>query len=152
MGQSLTEAREYFETVRSECRKMEELQFQMAECADGIRAASYEAGAASAVGNPTERRALSDLERSSRLEAGMQELADDVAEALALISGVGQIMGERYAKVLEARYIDGMTWDDVALAADVSRRTAMRCRDTACDLIDALGRAHILQGMGFAEN
>ena len=143
---------EYFEGIRRKCERVEALQFQIGECADGLRASCIEgAGGTGGASDPTERRALSLVERDRELSDELDQLSYDVGEALALIDGVGDILGARYAGVLEARYIDGLEWDEIVALTGKTRATVFRWHRVALDLIDGLGRAHVLDGRGIAE-
>ena len=70
-----------------------------------------------------------------------------VGRALRVIEGVRLGMGERYADVLDMRYVDAMPWDEVAQRCGCSERTARRVRDVACDYIDAVGIDGAMDGL-----
>lgn len=80
------------------------------------------------------------------LRAEESELIDFIGEALVIIGAVRDGLGERYATVLECRYIDGKSWDYIRDEYDISRRTGYRISSIAFDWIDSIGITRIIAG------
>lgn len=96
-------------------------------------------------GDPTCTKALHLLDWSDKLatlEARKDELEEFIGLTLAIIEGVRVGLGEEYADVLDARYIDCMTWRDMG----VNKSTGKHRVSVACDWVDSLGVAKILAG------
>lgn len=89
---------------------------------------------------------LSRCVRAGELRAGVAEAERVVGRALRVIEGVRRGIGERYADVLDMRYVDAMPWDEVAQRMGCSERTARRVRDVACDYVDSVGMAGAMRG------
>ena len=130
---------------------------------DGVRAASialesmeaemaglYEPGSPDGVGvesgSTGDGGMFSRMLRACELRRRCETAEAIVGRALRLIAGVRAGMGERYADVLDMRYIDAMPWDEVAQRMGCSERTARRIRDVACDYVDSVGLAGAMRG------
>ena len=76
------------------------------------------------------------------------ELIDFIGEALVIIRAVrdGMPGGDKYADVLEWRYVDCLTWDYIKDEFGVPRRTARDREGVAFDWIDSIGITRILVG------
>lgn len=82
-----------------------------------------------------------------QLRAKESELEDFIGVTLELIEHVRKGLGYEYAEILDQRYIDGLTWNDVRIdGRKVSRATGKRKVNIACDWIDSLGMTRILEG------
>ena len=100
-------------------------------------------GGHSGVSNPTESAAISEITAQERVAERRPELEDRIGAGLAAVYAVRRGLGDRYADVLDRYYIDRATWADVAEEMDVSRDTAQRTRDVACDWLDSTARAEM---------
>lgn len=130
---------------------------------DGVRAASIAIGSIEAElaglyepgtpdGGGVESGSIGDggmfsrMLRACELRRRCETAEAIVGLALRVIEGVRLGMGERYAEVLDMRYVDAMPWDEVAERCGCSERTARRVRDVACDYIDSVGLAGAARG------
>lgn len=97
----------------------------------------------SGVSNPTESTVIREVTAQERAAERRPELEDRIGAGLAAVYAVRRGLGDRYADVLDRYYIDRATWADVAEEMDVSRDTAQRTRDVACDWLDSTARAEM---------
>lgn len=134
---------EYFESARDAALRLRQARDLLA---NGAPRGGGACGRG-AYGDPTAARALADWE-AERVAAFCSRA---VAEAERRVDALAALAGERRADAVRRHYLGLQTWTEVAAAHGVDRRTAMRWRDEACDLADALGWARVLQGAGFAE-
>lgn len=100
--------------------------------------------------DPTASRASYRMSRSQTLEEERRELEEDVAEARALIDGIGKLLGAGYADALRSRFLEAMTWAQTAEQLGVCERTAYTKAQTALDLIDSLGPRRVQEARGMA--
>ena len=92
-------------------------------------------------------RNVDELEGKLRaLRDEESELTEFIGEALVIIRAVRDGLGEKYANVLEWRYVDCLAWDYIKDEFGVIRRTGNRCINIAFDWIDSLGVTRILAG------
>ena len=92
-------------------------------------------------------RNVDELEGKLRaLREEESELIDMIGEALAIIQAVRDGLGNKYADVLEWRYIDCMTWDNIKREYDVAKQTGRYRLNIAFDWIDSIGITRILAG------
>lgn len=104
------------------------------------------------VSNPTEARAIRNVdewgEQLIALRKRQAELMDFIGISLVLVRRVRDGLGDKYADVLEQRYIDGKKWKDIVSSdgKQVSISTAQERRDVACDWIDGVGVSRLLKG------
>lgn len=103
-------------------------------------------GAAKAVSDPTAGKACAML---AAVEAARERLPAAealVGEGLAVIAGVKGRLGQAYGAVLELRYVDGLTWEDVASEMGAGRATCFRWHGVALDYVDSVGLDRARQG------
>lgn len=92
-------------------------------------------------------RHVDDLEGMLKvLRAEESELIEEIGEALVIIRAVRDGLGDKYADVLEWRYIDCMTWGGISTAYDVKKQTGRDRMNVAFDWIDSIGITRILAG------
>ena len=103
-------------------------------------------GVGSGIGDPTGRWAIEIADSEARLSATVRELEGVVGDGRAACNRVGAILGQLAANVMEAYYVDCLTWDDVAYRCHVSASTAKRIRKQAVKLTDDVGVAHMVHG------
>lgn len=106
-------------------------------------------GVGSGIGDPTGRWAIEIADSEARLSATVRELEGVVGDGLVACGRVGAMIGQLAASVMEAYYVDCLTWDDVAEREHVSKRTAIRLRDRAVELTDVVGIAHMVHGWDY---
>lgn len=100
--------------------------------------------------DPTAARAGYRMRRTKALEDERAELERVVSEAVALVEGVGALLGQGYADALRLRYVEGKTWAEVAEVLGTSERTPFNRARTAFDLIDSLGPQRVRRAQGIA--
>jgi hypothetical protein len=103
-----------------------------------------------AISDPTASRAIRHVdeleEKLKMLRDEESELVDFIGESLVIIRAVRDGLGDKYADVLEWRYIDCASWDYIKTEYDVPRRTARDRESIAFDWIDSIGVTRILAG------
>ena len=81
-------------------------------------------------------RMISAVEHINALEA---ELAEQLAERVATRREIGQAIGrvpdERLARLLRLRYIDGMTWEKIAVQMDMTYQWVCQLHGKSLELI-----------------
>ena len=100
--------------------------------------------------DPTANAAIYRVDELDQLLAALRaeerELLRTIGEALAVIQGVREGLGDKYADALEWRYIDCRTWEYIRDECGVSRSTARGRIDVALDWVDSIGITRILSG------
>lgn len=108
--------------------------------------------------DPTANRAIYAVDtlgdKLDALHAEERELETLIGETLAIIEGVRDGFGEKYADVLDAHYIDGETWAQIAECYEsphegketVSKWTVRGWAHVALDWIDSVGVSRLLRG------
>lgn len=97
------------------------------------------------VGWPVVGDPEAQAEARERVVEGLKALTGPVADVLDVISGVGKVAGQGVERVLLLKYAAGLTWQEVAREAGVSRITAIRRRDAALALAADLGTARLAE-------
>lgn len=108
--------------------------------------------------DPTANRAIYNVDERAEMLAALRkeerELTQLIGESLVIIDGVRDGLGDKYADVLDARYIDGEKWQDIADRFESSHenkdtvkpRTAQNWAQVAFDWIDSVGVSKLLRG------
>ena len=92
-------------------------------------------------------RRVDELEgKLKALRAEETELKDTIGEALVILQAVRDGLGNKYADVIEWRYIDCLSWDYIKFEYDVAKRTGHNWISIAFDWIDSIGFTRILAG------
>lgn len=139
----MTSARDYFASVAQAVRD-----HRAAELIAAFGEPRHPGGGrTSGVGDPTARA----YESLARARATMAHTEDIIGEALAIIEGL-RLVSPKGADVIEARYVDLTSWEDIASDAGVTVRTVRRWHDAALDWVDAFGWARTKDGFGAAQD
>nr|DAW55822.1 MAG TPA: Protein of unknown function (DUF722) [Caudoviricetes sp.] len=89
-------------------------------------------------------RMIAAVERMDELEA---ELAEQIVERVTIRREIGQaidrVPDERLARLLRLRYIDGMTWERVAVEMHYSYMQVCRMHGKALDVIECYTRTEV---------
>lgn len=85
------------------------------------------------------------------LDADIEALAQVINEGTELAHGVGKLAGRRSGAIIVRHYIWLEEWKTIASEMNLSVRQAQRLMNSALEMIDALGVAHVLAGKGIAE-
>ena len=141
-------ARDRFEHTRDCVKRLKEVQLLiMYECDDWQ---PPNVKAKGAISDPTATRAIAMVdELSVKLEALKQEeseLESFIGESLAIINAVEIGLGEEYATLLDARYIECWSWADVDKYTGFKRTHGCKLLNVAFDWIDSLGVSRLLKG------
>lgn len=99
-----------------------------------------------AVSDPTASRAIRNVdewgEQLAELRKREAELEHFIGTTLAIIEAVRSGLGSDYADILDARYIDCLTWAQM----DVAKSTGKMKVAIAFDWIDSIGISKLLRG------
>lgn len=140
------DSRAFFAAVTRAAVRLEEIERELKEGPDAM---PYGGGGVrgGGIGNPTESRALWLVTEGAAWE---QRLVDErerltyvVGCALVLVEYVRDGLGETYADVLDARYVDEMEWHEVAERVGYSEPHAKRLGYVALDWLDMKADHHL---------
>ena len=100
--------------------------------------------------DPTANAAIYHVDEIEQLMAALRaeerELLRTIGAALVIVQGVRDGLGDKYADVLEWRYIDCRTWNYIRDEYGVSRQTGNCRANVAFDWVDSVGVTRILAG------
>ena len=103
-----------------------------------------------AISDPTANAAIRHVDeldgKLTALRAEEAELTDLIGEVLVIIQAVRDGLGDKFANLLEWRYIDCMSWSYIRREYDVAKRTRQRNICIAFDWIDSIGITRLLAG------
>lgn len=150
------DAKTRFERTRKAVIRLHDVQLAiMYDCEDwkppAVKAHNEQA-------DPTASRAIYRVdELADKLEALRKEEAELqslIGESLVIIAAVRDGFGEKYADVLDARYIDNETWTEIAKRYEsnhqgketITTRTVQNWAQVAFDWVDSVGVSRLLKG------
>jgi len=141
-------ARERFEATRKAIPRLHDVQLAiMYEC-DDWKPPAVKAHTQTA--DPTASRAIYRVDELSEkldaLRAEERELEQLIGETLAIIAAVRDGFGEIYATLLEHRYIDVWSWEQIKEEYEIKRTTGYDLINVAFDWIDSVGISRLLRG------
>lgn len=142
-------ARERFEKTRAAIRRLDDVHLAIMLEGEDWKPQQLHVHAPG-TSDPTASRAiyradnLADIMQA--LHAEERELTDYIGVTLRLLENVRKGLGDKYANVLEARYIDGWQWDRITDEYDIKRPYGHYLIDVACDWIDSIGIQACLRG------
>lgn len=132
------DTRRFFAEVRHAVGRLDAVRHELADVADMLPTSG--SGHGSGISKPTEARALwlvcEAPAMAQRLEAERERLEAVIGCGLVLCQMVRDGLGDVYAEVMEAHYVDCMPWADVAESVGYSVPHAKRLGGVACDWID----------------
>lgn len=132
------DARATFERTRRDVQRLRDVSTMlMYDCDDW----KPEQPGRTGTSDPTMTMAM----KRDKLESERDALVDRIGRSLVLIQRVRDGLGEKYASVLEWRYIDGDLWHDITHDHRVPRTTARDRRDVALDWVDSIGIDKLLR-------
>ena len=137
------DAREYFDTVRAAQRGIDRrlAVIESMQAREQVRAQRYDAVGKGAHGT--------DFMRST--DAELSELRDEVERGRELCAGVRSANpGKRWGDVLELRYCEDRTLQEIAGTLGVSVRSVHSDMSSALDWVDMVGIATARAGVGRA--
>lgn len=135
---------EWWDSVRDAASQIGHAEARMAALREPRGSGGH--GIGSGIGDPTGRWAIEICNAEEDLCRVTRELEGIVGDGLAACSRIGAMMGQLAADVMEARYIDCLTWGDVAYRCHVSESTSKRIRRDAVELTDEVGIVHMVHG------
>ena len=135
---------EWWDSVRDAASQIGHAEARMAALREPRGSGGH--GIGSGIGDPTGRWAIAIADSERDLAMTVREMEGTVGDGLAACSRVGAIMGQLAAEVMEARYIDCLTWEGVAYRCHVSESTAKRIRKDVVELTDEVGIVHLVHG------
>lgn len=139
--------REWWDSVREAASEIGRAEARLAALREPRGAGAP--GAGGGVGDPTGRTAAALADCEAQLARVVRELEGTVGDGLAACARVGAMMGQLAASVMEGRYVDCLTWAQVAEREHISPRSAYRIRDRALELTEAVGVAHLVHGWDY---
>ena len=154
-------AKAFFESVRSAAQDVERcrsLLATMEQRALAISSPSLEPRVKSSATDTMCKRVGAYVDRESKLHARIEEdyrLIDKAVTVLygdSLNDGLASLAPAWWADVLDLRYIEGMTWAEVAATLCYSASHVRVTASAALDLLDAHGIIDAIAGHGFAQD
>lgn len=148
------DAREYFENVRAAQRGIDRrlAVVQSMRAREQVRAQCYDAVGKGAHGTDFMRSTDDRIDYERRSAAELSELRDEVERGRELCAGVRSANpGKRWGDVLELRYCEDRTLQEIAGTLGVSVRSIQADLSAALDWVDLTGLARARQGRGAAE-
>lgn len=148
------DAREYFENVRAAQRGIDRrlAVIQSMRAHEQVRAQRYDAVGKGAHGTDFMKSTDDRIDYERRSGAELSELRREVEQGRELCAGVRSANpGRRWGDVLELRYCEDRTLQEIAGTLGVSVRSIQADLSAALDWVDLTGRARARQGLGAAE-
>ena len=139
------DSRAFFAAVTHAAARLEDIERELKEGPDSMPhgGGSVRGGG---IGNPTESRAIWLVTEGAawerRLVDERERLTYMVGCALVLVAYVRDGLGEAYADVLDARYVDDAEWHEVAERVGYSERHVKRVGYVALDWLDMKANYH----------
>ena len=142
-------AKERFEQTRHAVLRLDEVHaLIMFECDDWKPEGAGRVSGT--ISDPTATTAIRNVDeiagKLDALRAEELELTNLIGESLAIIHAVRTGFGEIYATLLEMRYIDRRTWDEIHDAHGIPKSTGYNLVNIAFDWIDSVGVSRLLKG------
>ena len=148
------DAREYFEIVRAAQRGIDRrlAVMQSMRAREQVRAQRYDAVGKGAHGTDFMRTTDDRIDYERRSAAEVSELRREVECGREVCAGVREANpGRRWGDVLELRYCEDRTLQEIAGTFGVSVRSIQADLSAALDWVDLTGLARARQGRGAAE-
>lgn len=148
------DAREYFDTVRAAQRGIDRrlAVIESMQVREQVRAQRYDAVGKGAHGTDFMRSTDDRIDYERRSGAELSELRHEVDRGRELCAGVRSANpGKRWGDVLELRYCEDRTLQEIAGTFGVSVRSIQADLSAALDWVDLTGLARARQGRGAAE-
>ena len=102
-----------------------------------------------AVSDPTASRAIRNVdewgEQLAELRKRESELEHFIGVSLAIIEAVRDGLGETYAQLLDARYIDDEPWAHIQERLNINKKRGSYLLNIAFDWIDSVGVSRLLR-------
>ena len=141
-------AKERFNQTRTAIKRLNEVKLLIMNGCDDWQPVSVRSRHETS--DPTANRAIYNVEvLGAKLEAlrdEQDELTEFIGTSLVIIEAVRANLGEEYALMLDARYIQCLSWDDVKNDYGYAKSTGSYLLNIAFDWIDSVGVARLLEG------
>lgn len=147
------DAREYFDTVRAAQRGIDRrlAVIESMQAREQVRAQRYDAVGKGVHGTDFMRSTDDRIDYERRSGAELSELRDEVERGRELCAGVRSANpGKRWGDVLELRYCEDRTLQEIAGTLGVSVRSVHSDMSSALDWVDMVGIATAMAGVGRA--
>ena len=141
-------ARQRFEETRRAVLRLDEIHWAiMNNCEEWKPDAPH---AHTGTSDPTARQAIYTVEtlagKLEQLHREEHELTAFIGQSLVLIESVRKGLGERYAYLLEARYIDLLDWPTITSDSGIVRQNGNYSIRVAFDWMDSIGEQRLARG------
>lgn len=145
-------ARETFEQAAAAARRLVSVTAELESMDESWRRGEWLVSASPYGGHsdPTASRAGYVMARGKALEAERVALNESLAEAQALVDGIGKLLGQSHADVLRYRCLECRQWSQVVNLLGVSESTARNRMNVSMNTIDALGPTRVKEARGMA--
>lgn len=147
MSNNHVNAKERFEITRSAIRRLEEVKLAIMLEGEDWRPQLPKSRRLS---DPTANKAIY---RADELKQVLENLAKEeheletyIGTSLKLIEAVRIGLGDKYANILDARYVDFWNWKRIEEEYEVTRQHGNYIVNVACDWIDSVGVKELLRG------
>ena len=141
-------ARQRFEETRRAVKRLDDIQWMIINNCEDWKPPTV--GSRPGTSDPTARQAIYTVEtladKLEQLHREEHELTAFIGQSLVLIESVRTGLGERYANLLEARYIDLWDWETIYAAYDIKRANGNYLLNVAFDWMDSIGEHRLARG------
>lgn len=141
-------ARQRFEETRRAVKRLDDIQWMIINNCEDWKPPTV--GSRPGTSDPTARQAIYTVEtladKIEQLHREEHELTAFIGQSLVLIESVRTGLGERYANLLEARYVDLWEWETIYAAYDIKRANGNYLLNVAFDWIDSIGEHRLARG------
>lgn len=150
------DAEAFFDATLAASRRLEGLQRRISAVEEELDSAGQGSpgfgphGTSGGQPDPVFSGTLRRMAARDRLGSLLRERADceaQVGDCLAVIRGMAEALGEPTAECMEAHYVDGRPWAEVAESQGVTERTVLRRRSVAVDWLADVGLANARRGL-----
>lgn len=141
-------ARQRFEETRRAVKRLDDIQWMIMNNCEEWKPPTV--GTRPGTSDPTARQAIYTVEtlagKLEQLHREEHELIAFIGQSLVLIESVRRGLGERYAYLLEARYIDLLDWPTITADSGIVRQNGNYSIHVAFDWMDSIGEARLARG------
>ena len=141
-------ARQRFEETRRAVKRLDDIQWMIINNCEDWKPPTV--GSRPGTSDPTARQAIYTVEtladKLEQLHREEHDLTAFIGQSLVLIESVRTGLGERYANLLEARYVDLWDWETIYAAYDIKRANGNYLLNVAFDWMDSIGEHRLARG------
>lgn len=141
--------REWLESVRTAALEIKKLELIIMESQTvGNSSSANKSGGSQSVKDRTASIAIASIEAQAKLF----DLLDTIFQGEKIAHGVSLALGWKTGEAVRLRYVEALSWSEVAEGVECSTRHAHRLVHTAINYIDTVGPQRALEGLGIAED